>query len=161
MIKINASKATLAYVDFDGVTALPALSTMTEVLYTRYVTLFKVSMTHESQYELLALVLERWKFYWFYIGVRNYSRVFVQPKVRLFVLNKFQWTVGFEPTVHWNFDLFFCSMLHAKICFIYIYYIHKRVCMAYLNIRQIVSVKHFDSVWVSLLICKCNKLGIM
>ena len=59
MIKINASKATLAYVDFDGVTALPALSTMTEVLYTRYVTLFKVFMTHESQYELLALVLER------------------------------------------------------------------------------------------------------
>ena len=59
MIKINGSKATLAYVDFDGVTALPALSTMTEVLYTRYVTLFKVSMTHESQYELLALVLER------------------------------------------------------------------------------------------------------
>ena len=59
MIKINASKATLAYVDFDGVTALPALSTMTEVLYTRYETLFKVSMTHESQYELLALVLER------------------------------------------------------------------------------------------------------
>ena len=59
MIKINASKATLAYVDFDGVTALPALSTMTEVIYTRYVTLFKVSMTHESQSELLALVLER------------------------------------------------------------------------------------------------------
>jgi hypothetical protein len=27
---------------------------MTEVQYTRYVTLFKVSMTHESQYELLA-----------------------------------------------------------------------------------------------------------
>jgi hypothetical protein len=47
------------YVDFDGVTALPALSTMTEVVYTRYVTLVKVSMTHESQYELLALVLER------------------------------------------------------------------------------------------------------
>ncbi len=43
VIKINASKATLAYVDFDGVTALPVLSTMTEVLYTRYVTLFKVS----------------------------------------------------------------------------------------------------------------------
>ena len=49
MIKINASKATLAYVDLDEMTALPALSTMTEVLYTRYVTLFKVSMTHESQ----------------------------------------------------------------------------------------------------------------
>jgi hypothetical protein len=32
MIKINASKATLAYVDFDGVTALPALNTMTEYL---------------------------------------------------------------------------------------------------------------------------------
>jgi len=49
---INACKATLAYVDFDGVISLPALSTMTEVLYTRYVTLFKVSMTHESQNEL-------------------------------------------------------------------------------------------------------------
>ncbi len=32
---------------------------MTGVLYTRYVTLFKVFMTHESQYELLALVLEQ------------------------------------------------------------------------------------------------------
>jgi len=59
VIKINASKATLAYDDFDGVTALQALSTMKEVLYTRYVTLFKVSMTHVSQYEFLALVLKR------------------------------------------------------------------------------------------------------
>ncbi len=32
VIKVNASKATLAYVDFDGVTALPALNTMTEYL---------------------------------------------------------------------------------------------------------------------------------
>ena len=52
MIKINAGKATLVYVDFDGVTALPALSTITEVFYTRYVTLFKVSMTHESNLNL-------------------------------------------------------------------------------------------------------------
>jgi len=52
-----------------------------------------------TQYELLALVLERWKSTWFYSGVRNYSRVFVQPKVRLVVLNKFQWTVGFEPKI--------------------------------------------------------------
>ena len=36
-----------------------------------------------------------------------------------------------------------------KICLIYIYYIQKRVCIAYLNIRQILSVKHFDSVCFS------------
>jgi hypothetical protein len=59
VIKINASKAILLYVDLDEMTALPALSTMAEVLYTRYVTLIKVFMTHKSQYELLALVLER------------------------------------------------------------------------------------------------------
>jgi len=33
-----------------------------------------------------------------------------------------------------------------KICHIYIYSIHKRVCISYLNIRKILSVKHFDSV---------------
>ncbi len=67
MIKINASKATLAYVDFDGVTALPALSTMTEVLYTRYVTLFKVSMTHESQYELYDYMINTY-YYLYYVS---------------------------------------------------------------------------------------------
>ena len=47
VIKINARKATLEYVGFDGVTALLALGTMTEVLYTRYTTLFQVSMIVE------------------------------------------------------------------------------------------------------------------
>ena len=36
-----------------------------------------------------------------------------------------------------------------KICHIYIYSIHKRVCISYLNIRKILSVKHFDSVWIT------------
>ena len=40
-------KVTLAYVDFDGVTAQTALSTLSEFFYTRYVSLFKVSMNHE------------------------------------------------------------------------------------------------------------------
>jgi hypothetical protein len=57
VIKINASKATLAYVDFDGVTALPALSTMTEVVYTRYVTLVKVSMTHGAMKILVVFIV--------------------------------------------------------------------------------------------------------
>ena len=35
-----------------------------------------------------------------------------------------------------------------KICHIYIYSIHKRVCISYLNIRKILSVKHFDSVCI-------------
>ncbi len=34
-----------------------------------------------------------------------------------------------------------------KICFIHIYHIHKKVCIAYLNIRKLLSVTHFDSVW--------------
>jgi len=65
VIKINASKATLAYVDFDGVTAQPASSTMTEVLYTRSVTLFKVSMTHESQYVILHILNFLPVYFWF------------------------------------------------------------------------------------------------
>ena len=50
------------------------------------------------------------------------------------------------------FNIFFilsCSFVTCftlKICHIYIYSIHKRVCISYLNIRKILSVKHFDSV---------------
>ena len=54
-----------------------------------------------------------------------------------------KWVYGSNrPILIFSFVLCFT----LKICFIYIYYIHKRVCIAYLNIRKILRVKHFDSV---------------
>jgi hypothetical protein len=40
----------------------------------------------------------------------------------------------------------FVLCFSVKICLIFIYYIHKRVCISYLKIRQIISVNHFIAV---------------
>ncbi len=54
-----------------------------------------------------------------------------------------------KPNFHFHTELFFCSMLHTQN--LYIYFIDKRVCISYLNIRQILSVKHFGLIQYILL----------